>query len=401
MRRLIVAAYLLASACTSAAPEPSTSPSSSVAAASPTTPNASISPSPGPLLQATAVGTVPSAFHYIETGAGESYRLLLFDEAAIRPPVEVVHGRRMPVPAGPDVRSNTFSASADGRIVVVMVRESEQRTTYFVVRPETGELRDVLSGSDFGPPAVTPDGQRIVYARTSQDPAVNGIWLWHLPVGAGGPAPTRIVSDEPQRVGSPPRPLAWSADAKWLAISPSLGESGSEVAVVDPSAGPTRFDAANNAFVGGRTRLIGPGNALDWRGGEGNVLVTSSRSAFGGRSEVYAADVNTGATWNLYQPGADTVLAPAAWHPGLDRFAVSESPLCCGARISSPVWVRGVNGSATKVGDAGGVPWWSKDGTKLFATVGGDDSIGAIVDLLTNRSIQYCKRSQGSPPGCT
>ena len=407
VRTITLVICLTLAGCTSALPESSATPSPSVTAVSASSPVPSASPSPspsaGPILRATAVSTVPDAFHYIEIGVGESYRLLLFDEAAVRPPVEVIHGGRLPAPVGPDVRTNAFSASADGRLVIVMVRESEQRTTYFVVWPETGEVRGVLSGSDLGPPVVTPDGQRIAYARTSDDAQANGVWLMALPAASvpAVPAPSRIVSDDPQRVGSPPRPLGWSANAKWLAISPVLGPGASEVAVVDPSAGPTRFDAATNAFVGGRARMLGPGYAIDWRGGEANVLVTSSVDLFGGRSEVYAADVNTGAIRSLYRPSADTVLAPATWHPTIDRFAVSEHPLCCGARVSAPVWVRGLNGSVTQVRDGGGVPWWSKDGAKLFATLGGDDSTGAIVDLLTGRGTQYCKRSQGAPPGCT
>ncbi len=404
VRVVALAIAVAVTACTTAQPLPLTTPSPSVAAASPSvarSPSPSVTPVAGPPLVATAIGRVPPAFHYLESGSGASYRLLLFDEAAVAPPVEVAHGGPLPLPAGPDVRSNAFSASADGRIVVVMVRESEQRTTYFVLRPETGELRALLSGADLGSPVITPDGGRIAYARTSADAQANGVWL--AAVGdAAPPAPTRIVVDDPQRVGSPPRPLAWSADAKWLAISPSPGESATFIAIVDPTGGPARFDAATVTLVGGRARVIGEGYAIDWRGGEGNVLITSTRTLFGGRSAVYAADVNSGAIRSLYRAGSDVVLRPAAWHPALDRFALTERPLCCGAYISEPAWVRRIDGSATNVGDAGGDLWWSKDGARLLTTTGGDDSVGAIRDLLSGRAIvQYCKRSQGSPPGCT
>jgi len=68
-------------------------------------------------------------------------------------------------------------------------------------------------------------------------------------------------------------------------------------------------------------------------------------------------------------------------------------------------WLRGRDGYARKLGDAGFVveTWWSRDGSRLFARVGGDDSVGGITDLLTgNRIMQFCLRGGGPPPApCT
>ncbi|MDP9245844.1 MAG: hypothetical protein M3O64_04250, partial [Chloroflexota bacterium] len=330
------------------------------------------------------------------------FRILLFDEERSDPPVVVLTSGRVPAASGPAVRSETFTVSADGRVIVLMRRLSEQQTTYYVLRPDAGELRALLSGPDLGPPVVSADGQRIAFARRSDDPAVNGLWLFAI--AAGAPSPGRLVTDQPQRVGSPPQPLAWSADAKWLAISPVLGPGGTEVAVVDPAAGETRFNAATNAFVGGRARVLGLGYAVDWRGGERNLLVTSSRDAFGGLTEIYTADVTTGTTRVLYRPTAsDAILGPAAMHPALDRYVVREGAGGRGPGAPNTMWVRQLDGSARSVAESAFLsdPWWSRDGTRLFSVTGGDDSTGAISNFLgTGGGTPFCRRG-GDPPRCT
>lgn len=350
----------------------------------------------------TAVGPIPRAFHYFSSGQGEGFRILLFDEDGAKPPVEVLHSGRILAEAGPAVRSDAFGVSADGRVLVVMRRLAEQQITFSVVRPETGEIRALLSGPDLGPPVVSPDGQRVAFARVSDDPAINGLWVFAIAPGQPGiPPPARLVRDAPQRIGSPPEPVAWSDDGKWLAISPVLGPGGTEVGVVDPAAGETRFDATANAFVGGRARVLGPGDTVDWRAGERALLITSSRDAFGGRTEVYTADVTTGAIRSLYVPGGDATLQGATWHPSLDRFAVIEGRFGAGAFASHTVWVRRVDGQATNVAESAFLspPWWSRDGTRLFSIVGGDDSTGLISNLLgTGGGTIFCKRGGTKPP---
>ena len=406
LRLTLVVLLALMAGCVPAPNVTVTSPSplsSFIATATPSPPTLLPTLSPGPLNVATAVGTIPRSFHYFSVGQGESFRILLFDEERAQPPVVVLTSGRPPVPARPDVISEAFTVSADGRVVVLMRRLSEQQTVYYVLRPETGEVGALLSGGDLGPPVVTTDGARIAFARKSEDPAVNGLWLFAI--AANPPAPIRLVTDNPpQRVGSPPQPLAWSPDGKWLAISPSLGEGGTEVGVVDPAAGETRFDAATNAFVGGRARVLGLGDAVDWRGGERNLLVTSSHDSFGGKTEVYTADVTTGTTRTLYtMPPGDPILGPAIWHPSLDRYAITEHDRAFRPGTPTAVWVRHLDGSAAKVAESPFLapPWWSRDGTKLFSLQGGDDSTGYIADLLgTGGGTVFCKRS-GSAPPCT
>ncbi len=401
----IVLGLMLSAACMPAADV--TLPSPSPSASAPPTPTASSaaspspSPSPGPLNVGTAVGAIPSSFHYFSTGQGEGYRILLFDEDRAVPPVVVLTSGRVPVPAGPDVRSEAFSASADGTVVIIMRRLSEKETTYFVLRPETGAIRALLSAPDLAPPVVSAEGSRIAYARTSQDPALHGLWL--ASIAAGAPAPTRLVSDNPQRVSSPPIPVAWSPDGKWLAIGLGQSDSGYAIAVIDPTAGEARYDAAANppVLVGGRGRTLGRGFAVDWRGGERALLITSSRTAFGGRTEIYAADVTTGATRSLYRPVGDATLAGAVMHPALDRYAVLEGVLGGGPGSPTSIWVRRIDGSATKVAESAffSAPWWSRDGTKLFSITGGDDSTGYISNLLgTGGGTVFCQRGGTKPP---
>jgi hypothetical protein len=348
----------------------------------------------------TPIGPIPRSFHYFDVGQGSGYRILLFDEDRTEPPVVVLTSGQPTENAAPGVRSDAFTVSGDGRVLVVMRRVSAQQTIYFVLRPETGELRALFSAADLGPPVISADGQRIAFARTSDDPASNGLWLLAV---AGAASPTRLVTDTPQRVGSPPQPVAWSSDGRWLAIAPGLGDSGAEIAVLDPTAGESRFDAVLNTFVGGRVRILGPGFAVDWRGGERALLITSTRSAFGGRTEIYTADVTTGATRALYVPAGDASLAAAVMHPSFDRYAVLEYPFGRGPGTPTAVWVRRLDGSATKVAESPFLspPWWSRDGTKLFSITGGDDSTGGISNLLgTGGGSAFCRRG-GVPPRCT
>jgi hypothetical protein len=329
-------------------------------------------------------------------GTQDSTRILLFDSSATRPPVEVVRFDPAPPPAGLDVRAVAFGASADGRALVVARRFSEQRTVHYLVRPQTGEavvLLEVLAPS-FSAPVVAPDGARYAYARLG-DAAGTGVFIADARAGA---APRRIVASDPQIVGSPPQPVAWSPDGAWLAVT-IANDSGSRLGLVQPRAGETTLDVGRADFSGGTARMLGPGHAIDWRGGEENLLVTSSRNAFGGRSVVYATAVAGGAPRELYVPSGDTTLGAAQWHPALDRFFVDERPTCCGANRPVTIWMRKADGSGTKVLVSPFVdaPWWSKDGTRLWAQVGGDDSVGTLRDLLGATSVTFCLRS-ASPP---
>ena len=122
VRLLAVLSFVaLAVGCVPASPTTVASPlpSGSGTVVGPTSPPppASPSPSPEPLNVAAAIGVIPRSFHYFAVGQGESFRILLFDEDSGNPPLEVLRSGRPPAPAGPDVRSEAFSVSADGRVM--------------------------------------------------------------------------------------------------------------------------------------------------------------------------------------------------------------------------------------------------------------------------------------------
>src|SRR6185503_795366 len=349
-------------------PSPSPAPSSSLV---PAGPSASPSPTAASVtdVHVTAVAVMPSDPHYFSIGGQDSTRILLFDSSATRPPVEVVRFDPASAPS-PDVRTIAFGASADGRVLVVARRFNEQRTVHYLVRPQTGEVLVLLTdlARSFSVPVVTPDGARYAYARLG-DANSTGVWIADA---RAGPDPKRIVASDPQIVGSPPQPVAWSADGAWLAVSTS-DTGGSRMGVVKVQAGETTFDVGNGQFSRGDARLLGPGDVIDWRGGEQNLLVASSRSAFGGRSFVYTTTVAGGQPREVYVPTADTVIGDAQWHPSLDRFFVYEHALCCGANRPASIWIRKSDGSGMRLREDPyvGVPWWSKDGTRLWAQSGG------------------------------
>jgi len=375
-------------------PSPSPAPSSSLV---PAGPSASPSPTAASVtdIHVTAVTAMPADPHFFSVGGQDSTRILLFDSSATRPPVEVVRFDPAPAPS-PDVRTIAFGASADGRVLVVARRFNEQRTVHYLVRPQTGEVLVLLTdlARSFSVPVVTPDGARYAYARLG-DANSTGVWIADA---RAGPDPKRIVASDPQIVGSPPQPVAWSADGAWLAVSTS-DTGGSRMGVVKVQAGATTFDIRNGVFTGGDARLLGPGDAIDWRGGEQNLLVASSRSAFGGRSFVYTTTVAGGQPREVYVPTSETVISDAQWHPALDRFFVFEHPLCCGVGIPGTIWLRKAGGSGTKLFESPfiGAPWWSKDGTRLWAQSGGDDSVAYLRDLISTGAVMFCLRSPTPP----
>jgi Tol biopolymer transport system component len=346
-------------------------------------------------IHVTAVAVMPSDPHFFSVGGQDSTRILLFDSSATRPPVEVVRFDPASAPS-PDVRTIAFGASADGRVLVVARRFNEQRTVHYLVRPQTGEVLVLLTdlARSFSVPVVSPDGTRYAYARLG-DANSTGVWIADA---RAGPDPRRIVASDPQIVGSPPQPVAWSADGAWLAVSTS-DTGGSRMGVVKVQAGETTFDVGNGQFSRGDARLLGPGDVIDWRGGEQNLLVASSRSAFGGRSFVYTTTVAGGQPREVYVPTSETVISDAQWHPALDRFFVFEHPLCCGVGIPGTIWLRKADGSGTRLFESPfiGAPWWSKDGTRLWAHSGGDDSVAYLRDLLSAGAVMFCLRS-ATPP---
>jgi hypothetical protein len=369
---------------------------------------ATASPSRSPASTAAFAGpmdlvrvTVPPEFTYVmlpygNDGAGRAiFRLVLLDLTAGR----VIEAGRVAVdmPAGSQAAADaTTSASRDGRVVVLTTTMPSGATTFYAVHPETAEFMPLaVEPEHYGTAVVSPDGARFAFTRGSSDPTATGIWMGST---SGGPL-RQLVHDVPDVV--PPMALAFSDDSAWLAFDVILGEGDVVVGVVRPT-GSARVDRAARALVGDG-RLIGPGSQVDWRGGGSALLVRSSRSLFGGQNIVTSYDLGSGRARELYRPTTDVAIDHVAWHPSVDRFVELERPSCCGI-TGDTVWIRYVDGRApVKLADSLliSTPWWSRDGSRLFALAGGDDSLGGVTDLLTRQGVlTFCKRSIGPPP-CT
>jgi hypothetical protein len=336
---------------------------------------------------------VPSDFKYVEAWPG---RIVMFDLAARRAIEIATYAAKGSEPGFPAAQ---LSASADGRTLLVLVLVSPADRTLLVIRPETGEVRVIMRGPlDRG--ILSADGSRFAVARHDSDPLLTG-----LSVGAIADGTTRrLIADDPQIVGSPPIPFAFSPDGQLLAFGLGIGDSGYRAGVISVTA--PEVDAGR--LRGGRGLTPSGVTGLDAASGaefisQSELFVWSSRSAFGGQTGAYTYDMASAKQVDLYRPTLDVQLE-AAWRPGTNQFATLEQPMCCGVGAPRTPWLRGRDGSAKKLLDATpfiGEMWWSRDGTKLYATTGGDDSTGGVIDLLTGQQVMgFCKRGGVAPGTC-
>jgi hypothetical protein len=344
--------------------------------------------------------TIPQEFAYEVLPYGNDatgraiFRLALFDLGAGK--IQEAGQVAVDQPPGSQVQADlASSASRDGRVVVLTATQPSGATTIYAVRPETAEFKQLaVEPAHSGTAVVSPDGSTYAFTGASLDAAVRGIWVGPT---TGGPV-RQLVRDGANVV--PPTALAFSDGTEWLAFTVIFGEGDVVVGVVRPT-GSARIDRATRALVGDG-RLLGAGWQVDWRGGEKALLVRNGRSFFGGENSVTSYDLVSGRFRELYRPTTDIVVDHVAWHPSLDRYVELERPVCCGV-TGETVWLRYVDGRApAKLVESLmiGPPWWSRDGSRLFALVGGDDSQGAVIDVLSRRTVvSYCKRSLAPP--CT
>jgi len=342
--------------------------------------------------------TVPAEFRYLILGSGEEFRLVVLDLNAGR--ATTVATARLTVPPGA-ATSAGVSASLDGRIVLVTFEVPEASDSLFVVHPETGEANLLLRG-EIRAAVVSSDGARIAIGRNDEDPSITGLWI-----GTPDGAIRRLLSDDPSATGSPPRPYAFSPDNLFLAFGLGLGDNGWEAMMIAASSKEGRIERSSGGpqIVGADASVVGPAVGAEFRSAR-ELFVWSSRSMFGGSTVAYIYDTATKTSTDLYRPPAGVLITAAASRPNTREFATVERPECCGVFVAgTAAWLRGQDQSARKLGDAVFVVdlWWSRDGTRLFAEGGGDDSVGGVTDLLSGKGVmQFCKRGGGPPPApCT
>jgi hypothetical protein len=374
-------------ACTTPAASPSDSPSPA-----PPTVTEVASPSPsavaGPSVFVTARPVlIPSDPHYIVSW---STRLLLLDPTAkTATEVAAIDIRGQTEPGYP---YETVSSSRDGRVLLLTVVASPTHSSLFLIRPESGEAHLMLEGVPLLQGLISPDGSRFALGRNDLDATQMGLWIGRV----ADRSMRRVIAEDPQ-LRFPPVPLAFSTDSATLVFG--IGTTHVLLAGLIPTDSPDlRVDRSKEPTVPGAT-MIGFATAAEFISG-GELFISSSAQF--AESAAYIYDLARRVSVDLYR--SDTFGVEAKWRPGAQTFATLEHPLMSGANPPGAAWLRGRDRSAQKLRDvAGGIGgmWWSRDGIKLYALVGGDDSNGGVVDLLTGSSVMsYCKRG-GAPGACS
>jgi hypothetical protein len=343
--------------------------------------------------------TVPAEFHYVVVGSGENFRVVMLDLDAARA-TEVATVHVVGVQTAPAQTSGAVSASSDGRVVLLTLSVPEAQSSLYVLRPETGDAKLLLKGAP-RQAIVSPDGTRFALARADANPAMTGLWVGSTDDGSM----KRLVADDPQFVGSPPIPYAFSPGGTLVVFGLGLGESGYQAMLVPVASAEAKVDrtAAGTKIVGGEATPIGPASGAQFVS-EQEAFLWSSRSAFGGQTVAYTFDLTSKKMTEIYRPSSpDSTIGFASWRPRADQFATTERPMTAGANPPVAVWLRDRGGTARKLGDYSFLieMWWSRDGARLLGRMGGDDATGGIADLLTARQVmQFCLRG-GTPGSCT
>jgi len=388
-----------------ASPSPSPAP-----AASPTVAVSSPSPSPTPTPTPTRnvpgdatvkvnKVTVPPEFRYVVVGSGENFRVLMLDLDAARA-TEVATVQVVGVQTAPAQTSGAISASSDGRVVLLTLSVPEAQSSLYLLRPEAGDAKLLLKGAP-RQAIVSPDGTRFALARGDSNAAMTGLWVGSTDDGNM----KRLIADDPQFVGSPPIPYAFSPGGTVVLFGLGMGESGYQAMLVPVGSAEAKVDrtAAGTKIVGGEVTAIGPASGAGFLS-EQEAFIWSSRSAFGGQTVAYTFDLASKRTTEIYRPSSpDSTIGFAIWRPRADQFATTERPMTAGANPPIAVWLRDRGGSARKLGDYSFLVemWWSRDGARLLGRMGGDDATSGIADLLTAKQVmQFCLRG-GTPGSCT
>jgi hypothetical protein len=329
---------------------------------------------------------IPSDPHYIVSW---STRLLLLDPTAkTATQVAAIDIRGKTEPGYP---YQTVSSSRDGRVLLLTVVASPTHSSLFLIRPESGEAHLMLEGVPLLQGMISPDGSRFAFGRNDLDSTQTGLWVGRV----ADRSMRRVIAEDPQ-FRFPPVPLAFSTDNATLVFGISATHL-LMAGLISTESPELRVDRSREPTVPGAT-MIGFATAAEFIS-PGELLISSSAQFVG--SAAFTYDLARRVSAQLYQ--SDLRIA-AKWRPGAQTFATIEHPLLSGANTPGVAWLRGRDQSAQKLRDVDGATggmWWSRDGTKLYALVGGDDSNGGVVDLLTGSSVMsYCIRG-GTPGACS
>lgn len=383
---LFIGVIVVACTTPAASPSPTLRPSPTATATATEVASPSPSATPGPSVAVAARPVrIPSDPHYIVSW---STRLLMLDPTAkTATEVATIDIRGHTEPGYP---YETVSSSRDGRVLLLTVVGSPTHSSLFLIRPESGEAHLMLEGVPLLGGMISPDGGLIAVGRNDLDASQRGLWIGRV----ADRSMRRVIAEDPQ-FRFPPVPLAFSTDNATLVFG--IGSTHVLVAgLVSTESPELRVDRTREPRVPGAT-MIGFATASEFIS-EGELFIWSSAQFVGSAASIY--DIALKATRDLYR--VDSLGMEAKWRPGAQTFATIERPMGAGIPTGT-AWLRGRDGSARKIGDVEGWVgrmWWSRDGTKLYALVGGDDATGGVRDLLTGDQVMtYCVRG-GNPGRC-
>jgi hypothetical protein len=342
-------------------------------------------------LKTTAV-SIPAEFRFIETWPG---RIVLLDLARRTTAEVATYTARSDEPGYPTTQ---LSSSSDGRVLLLLVRVGPLESTLFLISPEIGQAKILVRGA-VDRTVMSADGLRFAVARHDEDRTLTGLWAGTLPDATMH----RLIADDPQLVGAPPVPFGFSPSGDRLVFGLGMGESGyragvMDVASVEVSAARLRDSSVTTPGIS----MLDAASGAEFLSAT-EVFVWSSRSLFGGQTLAYTYDLIARKKTELYRPTGDVRLE-AAWRPRSEQFVTIEQPMCCGVGLPRTPWVRGRDGTSTMLAANPHIAetWWSRDGSRLYATTGGDDSIGGVLDLLSAQLVmQFCRRGGVAPGACT
>ncbi|MEA2319275.1 MAG: Dipeptidyl peptidase N-terminal region [Solirubrobacteraceae bacterium] len=306
---------------------------------------------------------IPEDFAYVESSPGIDVTLWLVDLSRASPPVAVARWTG---------GNGTFSASRDGKTLIIASPGDRSKYALHLVRPLTGEATVLFDGPPDGRvffPRISPDGRSFAFTQ-QRESGSDGIWIGDIatgvarqlvPVAATAPAPT---------------PYDWSEDGQWLAYFNADIGSGQGCCLF-----------IENVVDGRRVRL-GVGNVISWRTPEPRIVASAQtgkgdQGAFG--AAVYTFAVALEQRTDLF--AVDPRITQLTWNPTKDEFLYLQDTTGCSYKSS--LWVRARTGDARRIGTLATVQraWWSSDGSALYALVHGDGADGLIVDTASSRSI--------------
>ena len=318
-------------------------------------------------LRVFAVGAIPAAFRFVLVGDAGDERSLLLD---LGRGTVTLAAHFEGVGTATRERNVEIASVASGELFVILLRSEAADARVYLISPAKGEVRTIVIPKS-EQPRLSPDGRALAVARTSDDAAQNGLWI----VSTADGRQRRVVADAAGQRAT--RPLAWSSDGKWLAVTKDPDAPGQTVALVDAASGGLQ--------------TLGAGTGARWRDAE--LLFWDARRAGG----VTAYDTITHGARPAYPAEAGVTTYRVEPRPGSSDTAVQES----GPTGISQIVLHGTQRAAALLTpDASGVIgyWWSPDAAHLYVW-SNDNGTTAVVDAMNKTTVvTFCLRQRIAPP---